>query len=163
MFDRYQALASDQTGGANAFQYARAGLPWDTVSTGGTALGSACTPEAAPPAYYGAPWIALAENYVLAARLAGIDPLITITTNSAARYPGAGNPKDPANPAANQYLCGFRGIVSTLDAFAARHGIAPPTEYEAYDEPDGAHVSNACNPTPVGDLPPPSADQCAAW
>jgi hypothetical protein len=163
LFDRYQALASDQTGGANAFQYARAGIPWDTVSTGGAALGSGCTPEAPPPAFYGEAWIALAENYVLAARLAGVDPLITITTNSAARYPGAGNPKDHANPTANQYFCGFRGIVSTLDAFAARHGIARPTEYETYDEPDGAQVSNSCNPTPGGDLPPHSADQCAGW
>ena len=57
---------------------------------------------------------------MLAARLAGLDPLIAITTNSAARYPGNGNPDDPANPSANQYWCGFEGIVSTLDAFAAR-------------------------------------------
>jgi hypothetical protein len=163
LFERYQALASDQTGGANAFQYARTGMPWDSVNTGGTALGSACVPEAPPPAFYGTPWIALVENSVLAARRAGIDPLIAITTNGAARYPGDGNADDPANPAANQYRCGFRGIVSTLDAFAARHGIAPPTEYETYDEPDGAQVKNTCNPTPGGDLPPHSADQCAAW
>jgi hypothetical protein len=163
LFDRYQALSVNQTGGANSFQYARTGIPWDAVSTGGTALGSACTPEAAPPAYYGTPWITLAERYVLAARQAGIDPLLAITTNSAARYAGNGNPADPPNPAANQYLCGFRGIVSTLDAFAARHGVAPPAEYETYDEPDGARVSNECNPTPDGVLPPHFADQCAAW
>jgi hypothetical protein len=130
---------------------------------GGTALGSPCTPEASPPAYYGTPWIALAERYVLAAREAGIDPLIAITTNGAARYAGNGNPNDPPNPSANQYLCGFEGIVSRIDAFGARHGVAPPTEYEAYDEPDGARVSNACNPTPDGDLPPGDAEQCAAW
>jgi hypothetical protein len=163
LFDRYQALSADQTGGANSFQYARIGVPWDTVSTGGSALASACTPEATPPAYYGTPWITLAEEFVLAARLDGIDPLLAITTNSAARYPGNGNPADPANPTAHQYLCGFRGIVSTLDAFAASHRIAAPTEYETYDEPDGAQVSNECNPTPDGDLPPHSADQCAAW
>jgi hypothetical protein len=127
------------------------------------AQGAPCTPEASPPAYYGTPWIALAERYVLAAREAGIDPLIAITTNSAARYAGNGKPNDPPNPSANQYLCGFEGIVSTIDAFAARHGVAPPTEYEAYDEPDGARVSNACNPTPDGDMPPGDAEQCAAW
>lgn len=163
LFDRYQALSADQTGGANSFRYARTGIPWDAVSTGGTAVGSACVREAKPPAYYGTPWIDLAEAYVLAAGEDGIDPLIAITTNSAARYAGNGNPNDPANPADNQYFCGFRGIVSTLDAFARRHGVAPPTEYEAYDEPDGARVTNSCNPTPDGDLPPHDADQCAAW
>jgi hypothetical protein len=105
----------------------------------------------------------MAEQYVLAARKAGLDPLIAITTNSARRYPGNGNRDDPANPSANQYYCGFKGIISTLDAFAAQQGIAPPTEYETYDEPDGARVSNMCNPTPDGDLPPHQADQCAAW
>jgi hypothetical protein len=163
LFERFQALASDQTGGANAFRYVRAGVPWDTVSTGGRAIGSACVAERQPPTYYGAPWLALAENYVLAARRAGLDPLISITTNSAPRYPGNGNPDDPANPSANQYYCGFEGIVSTLDSFAAQAGIAPPTEYETYDEPDGAQVSNSCNPTPRGDLPLHHADQCAAW
>jgi hypothetical protein len=163
LFDRYQALASDQTGGANAFRYVRAGIPWDTVSTGGRAVGSACVTERDPPAYYGTPWLALAENYVLAARRAGLDPLISITTNSAPRYPGNGNPRDPANPSANQYYCGFKGIVSALRSFAAQRRIAPPTEYETYDEPDGARVNNACNPTPDGDLPPHHADQCAAW
>ena len=163
LFDRYQALSADQTGGVNSFRYARTGIPWDAVSTGGTAVGSACVREATPPAYYGTPWIKLAEAYVLAAGEDGIDPLIAITTNSAARYAGNGNPNDPANPADNQYLCGFKGIVSTLDAFARRHGVAPPTEYEAYDEPDGARVTNSCNPTPGGDLPPHYADQCAAW
>jgi hypothetical protein len=163
LFDRYQALASDQTQGANAFRYVRAGIPWDTVSSGGRAIGSACATERRPPAYYGTPWLVLAEHYVLAARLGGLDPLIAITTNSAPRYPGNGNPDDPANPSANQYYCGFKGIVSTLDAYAAQQGIAPPTEYETYDEPDGARVSNTCNPTPDGDLPPHQADQCAAW
>jgi hypothetical protein len=163
LFDRYQALSVDQTGGANSFRYARTGIPWDAVSTGGTALGSPCLSETPPPLYYGTPWIALAERYVLAARAAGIDPLIAITTNGAARYAGNGNPHDPANPTANEYFCGLKGLVSTLDAFAARHHVAPPTEYETYDEPDGAMVSNECNPTPDGDLPPHSADQCAAW
>jgi hypothetical protein len=163
LFERYQALAGDQTGGANAFQYARTSIPWDAVSTGGAALGSPCTRETRPPAYYGASWITLAENYVLAARRAGLDPLIAITTNSAARYAGNGNPTDPANPSANQYFCGFSAIVSTLDAFASRQGIVPPTEYESYDEPDGARVSNECNPTPIGDLPAHRADQCAGW
>ncbi len=163
LFDRYQALAGDQTEGANAFRYVRAGIPWDTVSTGGQAIGSPCVSERHPPAYYGAAWLTLAEQYVLAARWAGLDPLISITTNSAARYPGNGNPHDPANPSANQYYCGFKGIVSTLDAFAAQQGIAPPTEYETYDEPDGAQVNNSCNPTPRGDLPEHQADQCAAW
>lgn len=87
---------------------------------------------------------------MLAARRAGLDPLIAITTNSAARYPGDGNPSDPANPTANQYFCGFSALVSTLGAFAASQGIAPPTEFETYDEPDGARVSNECNPTPIG-------------
>ncbi|HTU84686.1 MAG TPA: hypothetical protein VMF57_03870 [Solirubrobacteraceae bacterium] len=163
LFDRYQALSVDQTGGANSFRYGRTGIPWDAVSTGGSALGSPCTPESPPPLYYGTPWIELAERYVLAARAAGIDPLIAITTNGAARYPGNGNPRDPANPTANQYFCAFKGLVSTLDAFAAGHGVRPPTEYEIYDEPDGAMVSNECNPTPDGDLPPHYADQCAAW
>ena len=163
LFERYQALAGDQTGGANSFQYARAGIPWDAVSTGAGAAGGASAPASHPPAYYGAPWITLVENYVLAARRAGLDPLVAITTNSAARFAGNGNLADPANPSANQYFCGFSAIVSTLDAFAARHGIAPPGEYETYDEPDGARVSNACNPTPVGDLPAHHADQCAAW
>ena len=163
LFDRYQALSVDQTDIKNSFRYARTGLPWDAVSTGGATLGSTCTPEPSPPGYYGTPWIVLAERYVLGAREAGIDPLIAITTNSAARYRGDGNPNDPANPSANQYSCGFRGIVSTLDAFAAGHGVAPPTEYETYDEPDGARVSNACNPTPDGDLPVHRAEQCAAW
>jgi hypothetical protein len=163
LFNRYQALASDQTGGANAFRYVRVGIPWDTVSTGGRAIGGACVTERHPPAYYGTPWLVMAEQYVLAARKAGLDPLIAITTNSARRYPGNGNRDDPANPSANQYYCGFKGIISTLDAFAAQQGIAPPTEYETYDEPDGARVSNMCNPTPDGDLPPHQADQCAAW
>jgi hypothetical protein len=162
-FDRYQALAGDQTGGANAFKYVRAGIPWDAVSTGEAAIGGACMREKRSPAYYGSPWIALAETYVLDARRDGLDPLIAITTNSATRYPGNGNPADPANPSVNQYRCGFRGLVSTLDAFAAERGIAPPTEYEVYDEPDGARVSNECNPTPVGDFPPHRAEQCAAW
>lgn len=163
LFDRFQALASDQTAGTNAFRYVRASIPWDTVSSGGSAIGSPCATESRPSVYYGTPWLAIAENYVLAARRAGLDPLISITTNSAPRYPGNGNPDDPANPTANQYLCGFKGIVSTLDSFAAKQGIAPPTEYEVYDEPDGAQVNNSCNPTPAGDLPPHHADQCAAW
>jgi hypothetical protein len=163
LFDRFQALAGDQTGGANAFRYMRTGIPWDAVSTGGAALGAACMRERTSPAFYGSSWIGLVENDVLAARLAGMDPLIAITTNSAARYAGNGNPADPANPSANQYACGFQAIVSTLDAFARRHGVAPPTEYETYDEPDGARVSNMCNPTPAGDLPAHEADQCAAW
>jgi hypothetical protein len=163
LFDRFQALSADQTGGANSFRYARTGLPWDSVSTGGTAIGSACTAESSPAPYYGTPWIEMGERYVLAARAAGVDPLIAITTNSAARYPGNGNPHDPANPTAYQYFCGFEGIVSTLDAFATSHGVAAPTEYETYDEPDGARVSNECNPTPDGELPAHSADQCAAW
>ena len=163
LFDRYQALAADRTGGANAFEYARTGIPWDAASAGGTAIGSACVDESQPPTYYGTPWIALAENYLLAARRAGADPLIAITTNLGLRYPGAGSAGDPANPTANQYFCGFRAIVSTLEAFAMRHGIAPATEYETYDEPDGAKVNNACNPTPAGDLPPHQAEQCAAW
>lgn len=163
LFDRYQALSVDQTGGANSFQYVRTSIPWDTVSTGGAAIGSTCAPEASPPLYFGTPWITLAERYLLAARLAGVDPSLAITTNAAARYPGNGNPADPANPTTNQYLCGFRGIVSTLDAFAARNRVAPPTDYEIYDEPDGARVDNACNPTPNGDLPPHQAEQCAAW
>jgi hypothetical protein len=163
LFERFQALASDRTGGANAFRYVRTSIPWDTVGTGGTAIGSPCVRETNPPAYYGEPWIALAENYVLAARHAGLDPLIAITTNDAPRYPGNGNPADPANPTANQYACGFRALVAALDAFAADHGIAPPSEYETFDEPDGAKVSNACNPTPAGNLPPHQAEQCAAW
>jgi hypothetical protein len=163
MFERYQALASDQTGGANAFKYVRVGIPWDTVSTGGRGIGGACVTERHPPAYYGTPWLLMAEQFVLAARKAGLDPLIAITTNSAPRYPGNGNPDDPANPSANQYYCGFKGIVSALDSFAAQQGIAQPTEYETYDEPDGAQVNNMCNPTPDGDLPPHQADQCAAW
>jgi hypothetical protein len=163
LFDRFQALSVDRTGGVNSFRYARTGLPWDAVSTGGSAIGSACVAEATPPPYYGTPWIELAESYLLAARAAGVDPLIAITTNSAARYPGNGNPNDPPNPTAHEYFCGFAGIVSTLDAFAASHGVAPPTEYETYDEPDGARVSDECNPTPDGDLPLHSADQCAAW
>jgi hypothetical protein len=163
LFDRYQALSLDRTGGANSFRYARATIPWDSVSTGGPALGTACTQEQSLPAYGKTPWIVLAERYELGAREAGIDPLISITTNSAARYPGEGNPNDPANPSANQYSCGFRGIVSTLDAFAARHDVAPATEYETYNEADGAQVSNACDPTPDGDLPPHEAEQCAAW
>ncbi len=163
LFDRFQALSVDRTGGANSFRYARTGLPWDAVSTGGSAIGSACVAEASPPPYYGTPWIELGERYLLAARASGIDPLIAITTNGAARYPGNGNPNDPPNPTAHQYLCGFEGIVSTLDLFAASHGVAPPTEYETYDEPDGARVSDECNPTPDGDLPLHSADQCAAW
>ncbi|MBV9606284.1 MAG: hypothetical protein JO027_14305 [Solirubrobacterales bacterium] len=163
LFDRYQAVAADQTGGANAFRYTRTGIPWDTVSTGGSAIGSPCVRETRPPGYYGTPWIDLAEDYVLSARRAGLDPLIAITTNSAGRYAGNGNPADPANPSVNQYGCGLRGLVSALDAFAADHGIAPPTEYETYDEPDGARVSNTCNPTPDGDLPLHQADQCAAW
>jgi hypothetical protein len=163
LFDRFQALAGDQTGGANAFKYVRAGIPWDAVSSGGASIGSACRRESQSPAYYGLPWITLAEDYVLAARRAGLDPLIAITTNSAARYPGNGNPADPANPSVHQYLCGFKGIVSTLRSFAAQKGIAPPTEYEVYDEPDGARVNNSCNPTPVGNLPPHHADQCAGW
>ncbi len=68
-----------------------------------------------------------------------------------------------ANPTANEYRCGFEGLVSTLDEFAAREGIAAPTEYEVYDEPDGAQVNDSCNPTPDGDLPPHHADQCAGW
>lgn len=160
---RYQALARARTGGANAFRYARTSIPWDTVSTGGAAVGSGCAPEPQPPAYYGTPWITLAERYELAARKAGMDPLITITNNDGLRYPQAGNPADPSNPSANQYLCGFKGIVSTLDAFAAQNGIAPPTEYEVYNEPDGARVRNSCNPTPRGLLRPSSAEQCAAW
>jgi hypothetical protein len=163
LFDRYQALAGDQTAGANAFRYVRAGIPWDTVSTGGQAIGSPCVSERHPPSYYGAQWLTLAEHYVLAARWAGLDPLISITTNSAARYPGNGNPQDPANPSANQYYCGLKGIVSKLDTFSRQVGIAPPTEYETYDEPDGARVGNTCNPTPRGDLPAHRADQCAAW
>jgi hypothetical protein len=163
LFDRFQALAGDQTGGTNAFKYVRTGVPWDTVRSGGSAIGSPCVTESRPPAYYGTPWLALAETYVLAARRAGLDPLISITTNNAPRYPGNGNPDDPANPSANQYLCGFKGIVTTLASFAGQHGIAPPTEYEVYDEPDGAQVNNSCNPTPDGDLPPHHADQCAAW
>lgn len=163
MFERYQALSSDRTGGANSFQYARTGIPWDAVSTGDAVLGGACAPETHPPSYYGTSWIGLAENYVLAARRAGLDPLIAITTNGAARYPGNGNPSDPANPSANQYFCGFSAIVSTLNAFAVQHGIAPPTEYETYDEPDGARVNNQCNPTPIGNLPAHRADQCAGW
>lgn len=163
LFDRYQALSVDQTGGANSFQYARIGVPWDTVSTGGSAVGSDCVNEATPPAYFGTPWITLAERFVLAARLDGIDPLLSITTNSAARYPGNGNPADPANPTANQYRCGFRGLVSTLRSFAASQHIPPPTEYETYDEPDGARVSNECNPTPGGNLPSHDAEQCGAW
>ena len=163
LFERYQATAADQTGGANAFRYVRAGIPWDAVSTSGAAIGSACRRESVPPPYDGTPWIALAENYVLAARRAGLDPLVAITTNSAPRYPGNGNPDDPANPSANQYFCGFQDLVSALDAFAAQQGIAPPTEYETYDEPDGARVSNGCNPTPEGNLPAHWADQCAAW
>lgn len=163
LFDRFQALAGDQTGGANAFKYVRAGIPWDAASSGGAAIGAPCRRESRPPAYYSSPWITLAENYVLAARLAGLDPLIAITTNSAARYPGDGNPDDPANPTANEYRCGFEGLVSTLDEFAAREGIAAPTEYEVYDEPDGAQVNDSCNPTPDGDLPPHHADQCAGW
>lgn len=163
LFDRYQALASDRTGGANAFRYVRVGIPWDTVSTGAKAIGGACVTERHPPAYYGAPWLAMAEQYVLAARKAGLDPLLAITSNSAPRYPGNGNPDDPANPSANQYYCAFKGIVSALDTFATQQGIAPPSEYETYDEPDGAQVSNMCNPTPDGDLPPHRADQCAAW
>ena len=129
----------------------------------GRRSGLPCRRESRPPAFYGSPWIALAENYVLAARLAGLDPLIAITTNSAARYPGNGNPDDPANPSANQYWCGFEGLVSTLDAFAARHGIAPPTEYEVYDEPDGAQVNNDATRRPTENLPPHHADQCAGW
>ena len=163
LFERYQALASDRTGGVNAFRYVRVGIPWDTVSTGAKAIGGACVTERHPPTYYGPTWLLLTEQYVLAARMAGLDPLIAITTNSAPRYPGNGNPDDPANPSANQYYCGFKGIVSTLDSYAAQQGIAPPTEYETYDEPDGAQVSNMCNPTPDGDLPPHRADQCAAW
>ena len=31
-------------------------------------------------------------------------------------------------------FCGFEGIVPALDAFAASHGVAPPTEYETYDD-----------------------------
>jgi hypothetical protein len=163
LFDRFQALASDQTGGTNAFKYARSGIPWDAVASGGSAIGSRCVTESRRPAYYGTPWLALVETYVLGARRSGLDPLISITTNSAPRYPGNGNPDDPANPSANQYLCGFKGIVSALDEFAAQHGVAPPTEYETYDEPDGAQVNNSCNPTPDGDLSPHHADQCAAW
>lgn len=163
LFDRYQALAGDRTQGANAFRYVRAGIPWDTVSTSGRAIGSPCVTERHPPAYYGAQWLTLAEHYLLAARWAGLDPLISITTNSAARYPGNGNPNDPSNPSANQYYCGFKGIVSKLRSFAAQVKIAPPTEYETYDEPDGARVGNTCNPTPRGDLPEHQADQCAAW
>jgi hypothetical protein len=163
LFDRFQALSVNRTGGANSFRYARTGLPWDAVSTGGAAIGSGCAAEATPAPYYGTPWIELGERYLLAARAAGIDPLIAITTNGAARYPGNGNPNDPPNPTANEYFCGFTGIVSTLDAFAARHGVAAPTEYETYDEPDGARVSDECNPTPDGELPLHSADQCAAW
>jgi hypothetical protein len=163
LFDRFQALASDQTGGANAFRYVRTGIPWDAVSSGGSTIGSPCVTESPAPAYYGTPWLALVETYVLGARRAGLDPLISITTNSAPRYPGNGNPDDPANPSANQYLCGFKGIVSALDEFAAQQGVAPPTEYETYDEPDGAQVNNSCNPTPDGDLPLHHADQCAAW
>ncbi|MBV9414869.1 MAG: hypothetical protein JO363_07835, partial [Solirubrobacterales bacterium] len=49
LFDRYQALSADQTNGANSFQYARTGVPWDAVSTGGASLGSACTRESSPP------------------------------------------------------------------------------------------------------------------
>jgi hypothetical protein len=163
LFDRYQALAAENTGGANAFRYARVGVPWDAVSSGGAAIGTPCRRERQAPAFYGSPWIGLAEDFVLAARRDGLDPLLAITTNAAARYAGNGNPDDPANPSANQYLCGFKGIVSTLDAFAAENRIAPPTEYEVYDEPDGARVNNTCNPTPDGDLPPHHADQCAAW
>jgi len=163
LFERFQALASDQTGGANAFRYVRTSIPWDTVGTGGTAIGSPCVRESNPPAYYGESWIGLAENYVLAARRAGLDPLIAITTNDAPRYPGNGNPNDPANPTANQYACGFRALVAALDTFAADHGIVAPSEYETYDEPDGAKVSNSCNPTPDGNLPPHQAEQCAAW
>jgi hypothetical protein len=163
LFDRFQALAADQTGGANAFRYVRTGIPWDTVDTGAAPIGSACQRERDPPEFYGTPWITLAERFVVAARRAGLDPLIAITTNSAARYPGSGNPADPANPSANQYRCGFEAVVSTLDAFAARQGVEPPSEYETYDEPDGARVSNSCNPTPDGNLPPHRADQCAAW
>ena len=44
---------TDQTGGVNSFRYARTGIPWDAVSTGGTAVGSACTAEAKPPLFYG--------------------------------------------------------------------------------------------------------------
>ncbi len=160
LFDRFQALSVDRTGGANSFRYARTGLPWDAVSTGRSSIGSACVTEASPPPYYGTPWIELGERYLLAARAAGIDPLIAITTNGAARYPGNGNPNDPPNPTTNQYLCGFEGIVSTLDAFAARHGVTPPTEYETYDEPDGARVSDECNPRPTVScrcIPPTSA------
>lgn len=163
LFDRYQALAGDQTGGANAFKYVRTGIPWDAVSTGGTELGGTCTRESRPPEYYGVPWVTLAENYVLAARRAGVDPLIAITNNGGIKYLGAGSPNDPSNPSANQYACGFRAIVSALNAFAVRNGVAPPTEFETYDEPDGAKVSNGCNPTPHGQLPVHSAEQCAAW
>lgn len=163
LFDRYQALSLERTDGANSFRYARATIPWDSVSTGAAALGGACARETPLPAYDGTPWIVLAERYVLGAREAGIDPLISITTNSAARYPGEGNANDPPNPSSNQYACGFRAIVSALDGFAARHGVAAPTEYETYNEADGAQVSNACNPTPDGDLPPHEAEQCAAW
>jgi hypothetical protein len=163
MFERYQALAANQTGGTNAFRYVRAGIPWDAAGTGGAAIGSGCRREDPLPAYYGTPWLDIAKSYVLAARRAGLDPLITITTNSAARYAGNGNPADPANPSLNQYRCGFEALVSMLDAFAAQQRIAPPTEYETYDEPDGARVSNECNPTPEGNLPPHQADQCAAW
>jgi hypothetical protein len=163
LFDRYQALAGDQTGGANAFRYVRTGIPWDAVSTGAAEIGGACAAERRPPAFYGTPWIGLAERFVLAARREGLDPLIAITTNSGTRYPGNGNPADPPNPSANQYLCGFKGIVSALRSFAAQQGIAPPTEYETYDEPDGARVNNTCNPTPDGNLPAHHADQCAAW
>ena len=44
LFERYQALAGDQTGGANSFQYTRAGIPWDAVSTGGAAPGPSRSP-----------------------------------------------------------------------------------------------------------------------
>ena len=71
LFDRFQAVSVNRTGGANSFRYARTGLPWDAVSTGVNSIGSACVTEASPPPYYGTPWIELGERCLLAARRPG--------------------------------------------------------------------------------------------
>lgn len=121
----FQALKS----GIGA-QYARIFAPWDAATTYNTSTGQ-CVPS-------GNPAMSNIDTAITAARNAGLDPMISITSWS----PSTGTPTNGYNPTVpnmsnatdrDAYVCGVEGLLGKNLADA----------YEVWNEPDYSGVSYA--------------------
>jgi hypothetical protein len=137
----YQDIAGGITGSSNRFKYARIIVPWDTVASDPnhptTNQPANCVEDEQQVLQNqstGTTYWTYLDNWITAARAAGLDPLIALGDDKSDPT-GLVDP-NTIFPTQNEYGCAFKMLVTKLQTWAAQNSLQPPSEFEVFNEPD---------------------------